>query len=204
MIDAMKRILGILSLFVMSVAGAADLRGNVSLNITSDTAAAAKNIAMAEARRQIVTDVLGQYSDKDALNLVLGEVDDNALNALIASTEIDDEQASPTTYSANISMTLDADAVRTWLAEKGVQNWLPDADNINRFVVWAELSSPIVNWVELNDIVRRENVDLAIKSINGNRVMIDLPMSSRGTFTIAIRESGWHYANMDGALRIWK
>ena len=58
MIDAMKRILGILSLFVMSAAGAADLRGNVSLNITSDTAAAAKNIAMTEARRQIVTDIL--------------------------------------------------------------------------------------------------------------------------------------------------
>ncbi len=204
MIDTMKRILGILSLFVMSAAGAADLRGNVSLNITSDTAAAAKNIAMTEARRQIVTDILGQYSDKDALNLVLGEADDNALNALIASTEIDDEQASPTTYSANISMTLDADAVRTWLAEKGVQNWLPDADAANRFAVWAELSSPIANWIELNDIARRENMDVAIKSINGNRVMIDLPMSSRGTFTIAIREGGWHYANMDGALRIWK
>lgn len=204
MIGAMKRILGILSLFAMSAAGAADLRGNVSLNITSDTAVAAKNIAMVEARRQIVSDILGQYSDKDALNTVLSEADDNTLNSLIASTAIDGEQASTTTYSANISMMLDADVARAWLAEKGVQNWLPNTDNANRFVVWAELSSPIANWVELNDIARRENMDVVIKSISGNRVMIDLPMSSRGAFTIAVREGGWHYANMDGALRIWK
>ena len=66
------------------------------------------------------------------------------------------------------------------------------------------MSMPIVQWVELNDIARRENIDVAIKSINGNRVMLDLPMTTRGAFTIAVREGGWHYANMDGALRIWK
>lgn len=204
MIGTMKRIFYALCMCWMSAAGAADLRGNVSLNITSDTATAAKNMAMAEARRQIVTDVLGQYSDKDVLNPVLAETDDNTLNTLIASTAIDGEQASPTTYSANISMTLDVDAARSWLAERGVQNWLPDVDNANRFVVWAEMSMPIVQWVELNDIARRENIDVAIKSINGNRVMLDLPMTTRGAFTIAVREGGWHYANMDGALRIWK
>ena len=60
MIGDMKRIFYVFCLFAMSAAGAADLRGNVSLNITSDTATAAKNIAMIEARRQIVSDVLGQ------------------------------------------------------------------------------------------------------------------------------------------------
>lgn len=200
----MKWIFCVSMMFVISAAGAADLHGNVSLNITSDTASAAKNIAMAEARRQIVSDVLGQYSDKGMLAPVVSAADGDTLNSLIASTSIDGEQASDTTYSANISMVIDAEAARVWLAEKGVQNWLPDGNETNRFVVLAEMSQPIAHWIELNDIGRSEKIDINVKNINGNQIMIDLPMSLRGVFTIAVREGGWQYSNMDGALRISK
>lgn len=200
----MKRIFYILSLFAMSAASAADLHGNVSLNITSDTAAAAKNIAMVEARRQIVSDVLAQYSDRALLMDALGATSDEVLNSLIASTSIAGEQVSTTTYSANISMEIDAGAARSWLMENGIQNWLPNADGENRLVVLAEMSSPLVQWAELNDISRREKIDINVKNINGNQLMIDLPVTSRGAFTIALRENGWRYSNMDGALRVWK
>ena len=200
----MKRIFYILAMFAMSAAGAADLRGNVSLNITSDTAVAAKNIALSEARRQIISDVLGQYSDRAILADVLRTASDEVLNSLIASTSIAGEQASSTTYSANISMEIDAVAASNWMLENGIQNWLPDSDNVNRFVVLTEMSQPMGAWAELSDIGRRENFDIDVKSINGNQMMISLPASSRGAFTIAIREGGWHYANKDGALRIWK
>lgn len=200
----MKRIFYILSLFAMSAASAADLRGNVSLNITSDTAAAAKNIAMVEARRQIVSDVLAQYSDRALLMDALGATSDEVLNSLIASTSIAGEQVSTTTYSANISMEIDAGAARSWLMENGIQNWLPNSDGENRLVVLAEMSSPLVQWAELNDISRREKIDINVKNINGNQLMIDLPVTSRGAFTIALRENGWRYSNMDGALRVWK
>ena len=200
----MKRIFYILSLFAMSAASAADLHGNVSLNITSDTAAAAKNIAMVEARRQIVSDVLAQYSDRALLMDALGATSDEVLNSLIASTSIAGEQVSTTTYSANISMEIDAGAARSWLMENGIQNWLPNADGENRLVVLAEMSSPLVQWAELNDISRREKIDINVKNINGNQLMIDLPVTLRGAFTIALRENGWRYSNMDGALRVWK
>lgn len=200
----MKRIFYILSLFAMSAASAADLHGNVSLNITSDTATAAKNIAMVEARRQIVSDVLAQYSDRALLMDALGATSDEVLNSLIASTSIAGEQVSTTTYSANISMEIDAGAARSWLMENGIQNWLPNADGENRLVVLAEMSSPLVQWAELNDISRREKIDINVKNINGNQLMIDLPVTSRGAFTIALRENGWRYSNMDGALRVWK
>ena len=200
----MKRIFYILSLFAMSAASAADLRGNVSLNITSDTATAAKNIAMVEARRQIISDVLAQYSDRALLMDALGATSDEVLNSLIASTSIAGEQVSTTTYSANISMEIDAAAARSWLMENGIQNWLPNADGENRLVVLAEMSSPLVQWAELNDISRREKIDINVKNINGNQLMIDLPVTSRGAFTIALRENGWRYSNMDGALRVWK
>ena len=84
----MKRIFYILSLFAMSAASAADLHGNVSLNITSDTAAAAKNIAMVEARRQIVSDVLAQYSDRALLMDALGATSDEVLNSFNAMSDI--------------------------------------------------------------------------------------------------------------------
>ena len=200
----MKRIFYILYLFAMSAASAADLRGNVSLNITSDTATAAKNIAMVEARHQIVSDVLAQYSDRALLMDALGATSDEVLNSLIASTSIAGEQVSTTTYSANISMEIDAGAARSWLMENGIQNWLPNADGENRLVVLAEMSSPLVQWAELNDISRREKIDINVKNINGNQLMIDLPVTSRGAFTIALRENGWQYSNMDGALRVWK
>lgn len=204
MIRNMKWMFGIICALCMSTANAVDLRGSASLNITSDTAATAKNMAMAEARRQIISDVLGQYSDRSALTTVLGATGNDALNPLIASTEIDGEQTSDTTYSAKITMTIDDAVARTWMAENSIQNWLPSGDDANRFVVWAEMKSPMENWIELNQIVGRENINVAIRNVQGNRIMIDLPMVSRGAFTIAVRESGWHYTNMDGALRIWK
>lgn len=200
----MKRIIYILSCFAMSAAGAADLRGDIALNITSDTAAAAKNIAMIEARRQIISDVLGQYSDREKLANLMSETSDGMLNSLIVSTSIDGELVSSTTYSANISMEIDALAARNWMTENGVQNWLMAGDDANRFAVLVEMSHPLAQWVELNDISRREKFDINVKSVNGNQLMIDLPVTSRTAFTIAVREGGWQYANMDGALRIWK
>lgn len=199
-----KWFVGLIGLLSASGAWAVGLHGDVFLNITSDTADAAKNMAMVEARRQIVSDVLGQYSDKGQLADVLQQAPDDVLNSLVATTTIDDEQASTTTYSAKISMEIDADAARDWLVDNGVQNWLPDEKNLNRFVVLVQLSQPLANWVELNEIALREQFDINVRNVNSAQLTIDLPVSSRGAFTIAVREGGWRYANMDGALRIWK
>ena len=56
---------------VLSVASAVQLQGVASVNITSDTAANAKNIAFDEARRQIIADALRSYADADALQGVI-------------------------------------------------------------------------------------------------------------------------------------
>ena len=200
----MRFYLGLVCALFVSYANAADLRGNVALNITSDTATTAKNMAMDEARRQIISDVLGQYSDRVALENVLATTKNSALNTLIESTAIDGEQTSDTTYSANITMVIDASAARAWLTENGIQNWMPDDENANRFVVWAEMSEPIVNWTEINRISRDEKIDVQLKSVQGNQIVFDVPVSVRGAFTIAVREAGWQYSDKDGILRVWK
>lgn len=194
----------LLSAMVLPSTWAAGLQGVVSVNVTSDTAAAAKNMAFDEARRQILSDLLRQYADVNALQELMKNTKSSDLANFISSSSIDGEKLSDTTYSANISMVLDTDAVRGWLAENSVQNWLPDNRVRDVFIVSVNMSDAINNWADLNRIARAENIDLATKYMTGNTATLELPTSARGAFTIAIRESGWRFANQDGILRIWK
>ncbi len=201
----MRKICAILiGVMLVGVAHAVDLRGVASVNITSDTAANAKNMAFDEARHQIVMDALRQYANVDMLKPVVNEAKSADLMGLVSSSSIDGEKLSDTTYSANITMVLDAGAARVWLDDNGVQHWLPDESRRDVFVVSVKLSDPIADWVQLNQIARNEQIDLGTQSIAGDVVMLELPVSVRGKFTIAIREGGWRFANKDGILSIWK
>lgn len=195
---------GLVVLFGASWADALELRGAMSVNMTSDTSANAKNMALAEARRQIVGDVLRQYVDADAFNELFQTASANDLTALISSVSIDGEQISDTAYSANVSMVVDVDVAQQWLDKNGVQNWLPTSDSQDVFVVLATLSNRLGNWADLNRVAAEQNINLGVKNISGNVVRFELPVSARGSFTIAVRGAGWKYADKDGVLNIWK
>ncbi len=183
---------------------ATQLQGMASVNVTSDTAASAKNMAFDEARRQIISDLLRQYADVSAAQELIKNTKSSDLANLISSSSIDGEKLSDTSYSANISMVLDATATRNWLTENSVQNWLPDESARDVFIVSVNMSDAINNWADLNRIARAEKIDLGTKYMTANTATLELPTSVRGAFTIAIRESGWRFANQDGVLRIWK
>ncbi len=183
---------------------ALELRGTTPVNVTSDTSVNAKNMAFDEARRQIVGDVLRQYVDVDAFSVLLGTANTDDLSKLISLTSIDGEQISDTAYSANITMVLDVEAAQKWLTENGVQNWLPNADEQDMFVVVANLSNRLQNWADLNKIAVNQNLNFNVKNITGNVVRFEMPMSVRANFTIAVRANGWQYADKDGVLNIWK
>lgn len=182
---------------------AAPLQGTASVNITSDTAANAKNMAFDEARRQIIRDTLRQYSIEDQLTPLLQNTKSSDLTNLISTTSIDGEKLSDTTYSANITMTIDSDAAHLWLTENNVQNWL-NTDNGETVAVIISMSDGIANWMELQKIARDEKINLATKYMTGTQATVEIPTSARNSFTIALRDAGWHFANQDGALRIWK
>ena len=116
----------------------------------------------------------------------------------------DGEKQSDTTYSANITMDIDRAVAKQWLTNNNVQNWLPDDVSGDVFVVQVVMSDKVANWVELKQIARSEGIDLATKYINGNQVTVEVPVSNRSNFTIAIGENGWRYYDQDGVLRIWK
>lgn len=198
-------------LFVFLVVGtfigavrAADLSGTASVNVTSDTAANAKDMAFDEARRQIITESLSQYSNQEQLRAVINQTSGADLTNLIASSSIEGEKQSDTTYSANITMTVDRNAAKQWMTDNNIQNWLTDNNSGDVFVLQAVMSDKVANWMELKQIARAEGLDLSTKYINGNQVTVELPLNSRTAFTIAIRERGWRYYDQDGILRIWK
>lgn len=205
---SVKRIL-LSVVLVASVAWSADaaprnLTGTAAVNVTSETAAAAKSLAFDDARRQVLLDTLGQYSDRVALtDLVRGSKAADLTN-LIASSSIEGEQLSDTTYVANITMVVDGAAAQQWLRDNNVQNWLPDATSGNRFVVVVTMGDRMANWIELQGIARAENIDLNTQAIVGNLATLELPVSSRSAFTAALRNAGWRYSDDGGVLRIWR
>ena len=196
--------LGMVGVMAVATAHAATLGGTASVSITSDTAAAAKNIAMDEARRQIIMDALSKYSMPDQLRDALAIAPSGDLNGMIATTSISGEQQSDTTYSANITMTLDSATAAAWMNTNAVQNWLPDGSNNDKFVVIITMSDPIADWMQLQQIARDAKIDLATKYMNAGQVTVELPTAVRGEFTAAVRGAGWRYGDMDGTLRIWK
>lgn len=204
MFDVKKYILALCCAAYCGGAAAQDLSGVATVNITSNTAAAAKNIAMDEARRQIISDVLGAYADRGQLAAAIKGATAADLNSVIAATGIDGEQLSDTTYSANITMTLDGAVAKKWLVDNNVQNWLGETGNTNNFIVSITFADPMGDWVDLKRIARELNLDFGAKSIAGGTALVELPMDKRQAFVTAVRGAGWKYSDVDGVLRIWR
>jgi len=199
-------IFSVVSCLAMGAAFAAPriLTGTAVVNVTSDTAAAAKNIAFDNARRQIVRETLAPYADAGALNDAVKGASTGELTNLVAASSIDGEQQSATTYSAKITMTLDGGAVRKWLAANNVNSWLPDGNGGGQTVVLVTLRDRIADWTQLNQIARGENIELNTRNISGNQITLSIPETGRRMFVAAARSAGWQSSEDGGALRMWK
>lgn len=180
------------------------LTGTAAVNVTRDTAAAAKNAAFDNARRQIITSALAPYADGAALGAAIKDAPASSLTNLVASSSIDGEQQSATTYSANITMTLDGGAVRRWLAENNINSWLPDNNAGDQTVVLVTLRDRVGDWLQLNQIARGENIELNTRNISGNQITVSIPESGHRMFVAAARSAGWQTSDDGGALRMWK
>ena len=174
------------------------------VNITSDTATEAKNIAFDNARRQIIVNALRQYVDVERLRVAVAGASASELTNLVASSGIDGEQTSDTTYSAHITMTLDNDAVRNWLNAQNIQNWIPNDAGGQKVYVMATLSNRLIEWIELNRIARELGTTVSARHIIGNQISAELPAAARGKFLTAVRDAGWHVSATDDVLRIWR
>ena len=183
----------------------ADLTSTASVNVTSDTSANAKTMAFNEARRQILADTLGLYVLADQFKPVLAKASNSDLTNLIASSSIDGERISDTTYSANITMTVDRVAAQKWLSDNNVQNWLADGGvAADTSVVVVTLRDLMADWMTLNRIARDGGFDLGTRFITGHTVTLEIPSARRRAFMSALASAGWRYSDTDGMLRVWR
>ena len=198
-----KLFIGAIFAFMSVNVFAAPLSATASVNVTSDTAATAKNMAMDEARRQVIVEALSPYADANALRAAVKAEKSAVLTTLIESSGISGEKQSDTTYSANITMTLDRNAARNWMVSHGVQNWLGDGEDAgNESWVVVSLNNKLVDWSRVRRAAADAGIDLNTKSISGNEITFRVPAARRGALTIALRDAGWRYADRDGVLYI--
>ncbi|MCM1295123.1 MAG: hypothetical protein NC311_06250 [Muribaculaceae bacterium] len=202
-----KKIFGVAGIVAMLAfsAGAMELAGTASVNVTSDTAAAAKAIALNQARRQILNQVLSKYANADQVQVAVKNAKSDELMNLISSSSIDGERQSDTAYSANITMVVDAASARQWMLANDIQNWMDNgAANSSAVVVLISMSDRVANWMELKQIARNVNVDLDTQYIMGNQATIKMPVARQSAFVSAVRGAGWGVQNQNGGVRIWK
>lgn len=194
----------LLGCFVPLGADAAGLSGSINVHQTSDTATKAKNKAMNDAVRQVLTNVVSKYADSNAFNDLMNNSKDEDLIDFVTSSSVANEQISATAYSAKITMNLNNDAIKNWLTQNGVQNWIPVVESVEQFMVSVEVPNGLVDWAEIKRIAREDGIEIETKTITGNNIIAKMPVSYRSKFTIAVRNAGWKYADNDGILQIWK
>ena len=197
-------LMALLAFVIPNDSGAIGLTGSVMVNQTSDTAAGAKINAMNSARRQILYNVLSQYSESESLAQLLSDTSDDDLVAFISSSSVSDEQISSDSYSANIMMTIDNDVVRNWLTINNVQNWVPNLESGERTEMYIVVPNGVSDWAEIKRVARESNFDIETVIITGNQIYAKMPSSQRSRFTIGLRAAGWRFADNGGILQVWK
>lgn len=183
---------------------ATDLSGTVSVDKVSDTAAKAKSEAINTARRQILYDVLVNYAEPESFRALLDATTDSDLMNFIESSSVSNEHISSSSYSANITMNIDNDAVRRWLTLNNVQNWVPLAEPTETFSLYIVVPNGVSDWGELKTIAQNDGIDIGTITILGNQILAKMPLNYRTKFTAAIRNYGWRYADNNGVLQVWK
>ena len=150
----------LLGCFVPFGADAAGLSGSINVHQTSDTAAKAKNKAMNDAVRQVLTNVVSKYADSNAFNDLINNAKDEDLINFVTSSSVANEQISATAYSAKITMNLDNDAIKNWLTQNGVQNWIPVVESGEQFMVSVVVPNGLVDWAEIKRIAREDGIEI--------------------------------------------
>ena len=199
---------GLFCLVAVGAALAVELTGSTYVNMTSDTAAQAKNKAFNSAQRDVITRVLRQYANSAQLEEAIKNSSNDELMNIISSSSLDGEKISDTTYSANISFVIDGDAARSWMEKYSVQNWLPTSNAVavpeNSVVVTASLLQPMADWIDLNSISRDKNVDLATTKVVGNNISFKVADKDMAKFSAGLRAGGWHVQQSADGVKIWK
>ncbi|MDR0319739.1 MAG: hypothetical protein LBH81_03305 [Rickettsiales bacterium] len=186
-----------------------DLSASRHFESTADNSVAAKNRAVAEARRSLTAEIIRRNASDSAerVERALEGFTDADAQILVRSMSVENEKRSATTYAASITINLDQGALANWFDRNGLAS---SALNHNESAGWTQvhfgLSDGLNQWKWLNTRLRESGVQnrggLQITKINGNQIFGKVPDSSARGFTNGLRAIGASVYNSNGTLRV--
>lgn len=188
---SIRRLLFILfSLFFFLYSGVVDA---ALVSKTADTAVAAKNMALAAARRSAFVDMVGPNVS----------ISDKELVGLVESESIENEKVSATSYAADVVIELDKAAVNNWLMQNNMQTiYQAPVVGGDRVGVMFEYIGGLRDWVTAARAVRDAGADLRIGSISDKGIFATISVRNRAAFVAAIRNVGANVYDFDGVITI--
>ncbi|MBR1648030.1 MAG: hypothetical protein IJ689_00340 [Alphaproteobacteria bacterium] len=126
----------------------------INVDVTAQSAAVAKEKAMAQANRQAVNELAPDFTKEAGLEL-LSSLSDEQILYFIKDVLVLDEKSSDVRYIATLKVTIRDDILRQYLQEKGLTDDLPSG-TIDVLFDYSELSE----WLELEkNLKRMKNVE---------------------------------------------
>lgn len=182
-----------------------DLTDTAVVNVTSDTSATAKKMAMDEAYRQIILDTVSSFvSDKSGFTTLVKNANDSDLTNLISAISIDNEQQSATTYSANITMTVDRKMIIQWLKTNNISNSLTTEYNSVGKEMNIILSNGLSDWISLNNIFAEKNINFTTTRILNNKINGMAQVDNISDLVRVLQDNNWNCSYKNNQIKIWK
>jgi hypothetical protein len=118
---------------------------NVPVDVTADTAAAARNIAIGEAQAQALGMLLRRMTLKED-RARLPRLSGNAVSSLVQSIEFADERYSTTRYIAKVTVSFTPSAIRALLRDAGIPFAEAPAEPILVVPVYQQQAAETTPW----------------------------------------------------------
>ena len=139
------------SLICVSAQAAAPLySADISVDVTADNAASARDIAMSRANRQALTAIAANFTTREGLGVLNKLTDDQLLN-FIKETTVLEEKSSNVRYLAKLRITANEQILRQYLQEKNVPMVVASSAEVMVVPVFRESPDmPALLWEENN------------------------------------------------------
>ena len=123
---------------------------DVSVNVTADNAAAARERAMQQANRQAVTAIAANFTTRDGL-MVLNKLSDEQLLNFVKETTVLEEKTSNVSYIAKLRITAHDRLLKQYLQEKNVPLVVASSADVMVVPLYRkDIESPVMLWDEEN------------------------------------------------------
>jgi len=178
--------------------------GGVVVEATASTAAAARDMAIADGQRRAFHELV-EHLAPGPEGAALAKLSDSEIAPLEAGFEVADERASATRWRATLSFAFDQDAVRALLRDRGAASSGPGAPTDigdGRMLIRAPITN-MADWVSIRQRLSEVLAvrELRVRALSSREAIVELLFSggvaemvevlNRSFFTVTEEPDGW-------------